>query len=113
MGMSEGFAHEKKRVGSIDIEALKASLQQLQPTRQPAKIDVLRDLWEVVDRMHGIGVPYADIAKHLTAKTTIEFKETALKSMLSKLRKEARAQAERDAADALPTGQSSETSRYE
>ncbi|CAE6966659.1 hypothetical protein R69608_06922 [Paraburkholderia nemoris] len=97
MDMPEGFKRNKNRTGSINIEALKTSLRQLQPTRQPSKIDVLRELLEVVDQMHHNGVSYADIAAHLTEKTKVEFKEGALKSMLSKLRKEAKAHAEREA----------------
>ncbi|MGY4727132.1 hypothetical protein [Burkholderia pyrrocinia] len=108
--MSEEFNRNKKSIGSIDIEALKGSLRQLQPTRLPSKISMLRELREVVDQMHDSGVSYADIAAHLTEKTEIEFKEGALKSMLSKLRKEAKARAERDAASALRDGQSSDTS---
>ncbi len=111
MGMNEEFNRNKKSIGSIDIEALKGSLRQLQPTRLPSKIAMLRELREVVDQMHDSGVSYADIAAHLTEKTEIEFKEGALKSMLSKLRKEAKAWAERDAASALRDGQSSDTSR--
>ncbi len=113
MSMHDGFNRDKKRTGSIDIEALKASLRQLQPTRRPAKINVLRDLLDVVDQLHDDGVSYADIAAHLTEKTKIEFKEGALKSMLSKLRKEAQARIERDAAGASHDGQSSKTPHHE
>lgn len=110
MGMHDGFNREKKRTGSIDIEALKASLRQLQPTRRPAKINVLRDLLDVVDQLHDDGVSYADIAAHLTEKTKIEFKEGALKSMLSKLRKEANAAAESGDSGTSQDGNVSNTS---
>lgn len=113
MGMHEGFKRDKKRIGSIDIEALKVSLLQLKPTRLPSKLDVLRSLLDVVDHLHADGVTYANIAVHLTEKTNIEFKEGALKSMLSKLRKEAKMQAERDMSEASQDGQSSETARHE
>ncbi len=110
MDMGKGFNLNRKGTGSINIEQLKKGLLQLQPSRLPTKIAVLRELLDVVDQMHDAGVPYADIAAYLTQHTQIEFKDGALKSMLSKLRKEAKAQREDDASGTSHGSPSSDTS---
>lgn len=90
MNMGNTFAGTKTgRAGAIDIESLKAGLRQLQPTRKPTKIGVLRDLLDVIEEMLKGGVTYIDIADFLTEQTGIDFMPDPLKSMLSKLRKEA------------------------
>lgn len=113
MDMGNGFNGNRKGTGSIDIEALKKGLRQLQPTRLPTKIAVLRELREIVDQMHDIGVPYAEIAAYLSTHTKVEFKEGALKSMMSKLRNEEKVRAEGGVADALQGRNSTDTPRHD
>jgi Ca2+-binding EF-hand superfamily protein len=109
MDMGNGFARNRKESGgAIDIESLKAGLRQLPPTRKPSKIGVLRELLEVIDEMLGEGVTYVDVADFLSEKTGLEFKADPLKSMLSKLRKEAQASEERQNYDSNNTGGSTE-----
>jgi len=109
MDMGNGFARNKTGFGgAIDIESLKTGLRQLQPTRKPTKIGVLRELLGVIDEMLDEGVTYADIADFLSKKTGLEFKADPLKSMLSKLRKEAQALEERQNSDSNNTGGSTE-----
>ncbi|WP_334033304.1 hypothetical protein [Burkholderia orbicola] len=109
MDMGNGFARSKTRFGgAIDIESLRTGLRQLQPTRKPTKIGVLRELLGVIDEMLDEGVTYADIADFLSKKTGLEFKADPLKSMLSKLRKEAQVLEERQNSDSNNTGGSTE-----
>ncbi|QQK02953.1 hypothetical protein JFN94_01890 [Burkholderia anthina] len=109
MDMGNGFARSKTRLGgAIDIESLRTGLRQLQPTRKPTKIGVLRELLGVIDEMLDEGVTYADIADFLSKKTGLEFKANPLKSMLSKLRKEAQMLEERQNSDSNDTGGSAE-----
>ncbi|HDR8990309.1 hypothetical protein KDW82_22760 [Burkholderia vietnamiensis] len=117
MDMGKGFARNKTRFGgAIDIESLKTGLRQLQPTRKPTKIGVLRELLGVIDEMLDEGVTYVDIADFLSKKTGLEFKADPLKSMLSKLRKEALTLEERcdsgsNNAGASPADASADASR--
>jgi hypothetical protein len=105
MDMGNGFARNKTRFGSaVDIESLKTGLRQLQPTRKPTKLGVLRELLGVIDEMLDEGVTYADIADFLSKKTGLEFKADPLKSMLSKLRKEALKLEERSDFDSSSAG---------
>lgn len=109
MSMGQGFVRNKTSLGgTIDIESLKAGLRQLPPTRKPTKIGVLRELLDVIEEMLREGVTYTDVAEFLTKQTGIVFKPDPLKSMLSKLRKEAQTMKERSDSGSNNTGMSPE-----
>lgn len=107
MSMGNMFVRNSPgRTGAIDIESLKDGLRQLEPTRQPTKIGVLREMLEVIEERLAYGVTYDRIATFLSEKTGVEFKPDPLKSMLSKLRKEAKQLGANRSPDMSDTGTS-------
>ncbi|KIX36914.1 hypothetical protein SZ28_20125 [Burkholderia pseudomallei] len=60
---------------------------ELKPTRQPTKIEIIRQLLDEIELMLEAGVTYGDIARFLKERS-VDVTEASLKSTLSKVRKE-------------------------
>lgn len=80
---------DKKGVGKIDIEALKATLRQYEPHKELSKLDVVRELFDILEEKRKAGATPADLAQYLSA-IGWEVSESTLKTLMSKVRREAK-----------------------
>jgi hypothetical protein len=80
---------DKKGVGKVDIEALKAKLREYQPSKELSKLDVIRELFDILEEKRKAGATPVDLAQYLSA-IGWEVSEATLKTLMSKVRRESK-----------------------
>jgi hypothetical protein len=73
----------------IDIESLKAKLRQYEPRKDLSKLDVVRELFDILEEKRKEGASSADLAQYLS-EVGWDVSEATLKTLMSKVRRESK-----------------------